>query len=258
MDMAARERPKRKKVSRPTLANELTSLRPVRLAARPKLKDAVVVDESMSLKERRREQRQQLNRTQILEAAEVVFAAKGLHAATMREIASLAGFSIGAVYSMFESRDEILLKLLSWRGEQFTEGTHAVLTPPRSVREQLHALAEYQIEFFRTHRHFGRLWIRTPLVTLEELGSTLRRDGGPSEVEALRLQRDLFARGQVTGEVRDGDPSVLAMLFSGLVHAYQSTDALLLDDEPENERLALTKFHEILDGAFIVGTRNTH
>ncbi len=50
-------------------------------------------------------------RERLLEAAERVFAQRGLHAATVDEIAEEAGFSIGALYSNFAGKEEVFLAL---------------------------------------------------------------------------------------------------------------------------------------------------
>jgi AcrR family transcriptional regulator len=47
----------------------------------------------------------------LLEAAASVFASKGFAGASVEEIAEAAGFSIGAVYSNFGSKEELFLEL---------------------------------------------------------------------------------------------------------------------------------------------------
>ena len=69
-------------------------------------------------------------------------------------------------------------------------------------------------------------------------------------LKAMKSQADLFARGQEAGEMRDGDPVVLARLFTGLIFAYQSLDPAVVSDDATGERLSLTALHEIVDGAF--------
>ena len=61
-------------------------------------------------------------------------------------------------------------------------------------------------------------------MTLGELVSKIDQAVVENYTEAMNLQTKLFRDGQDAGELRDGDPEVLAMLFSGLLSAYQSTD----------------------------------
>jgi AcrR family transcriptional regulator len=50
--------------------------------------------------------------TRLLDAASVVFARRGFFAASVEEVAEEAGFSKGAVYSNFKSKDELLLAMM--------------------------------------------------------------------------------------------------------------------------------------------------
>jgi len=57
----------------------------------------------------RRDELVQKRSTQILEAAARVFARKGYHAATTKEIAAEAGVSEGTIYNYFQSKEDLLL-----------------------------------------------------------------------------------------------------------------------------------------------------
>src|SRR3982074_2999577 len=57
-------------------------------------------------------EKQAQTRARLLRAAELVFAEHGFFAASLDEIAARAGFSIGAVYSNFESKGDLFLVLL--------------------------------------------------------------------------------------------------------------------------------------------------
>jgi AcrR family transcriptional regulator len=59
--------------------------------------------------------RQQLieaRRNQILDAAAQVFAEKGFHLATTREIASTAGISEGTIYNYFDNKESLLIGIM--------------------------------------------------------------------------------------------------------------------------------------------------
>ena len=119
----------------------------------------------MSTTESRREQRRQLHqdlsRAQLLDAAEEVFGAKGFHDTTLKEIAELAEFSVGSVYSFFENKDDLFLNVFARRGAEFMPGMETAATTGDDPLAQLHALVDYEVGFFRAHPHFGRLYLRT-------------------------------------------------------------------------------------------------
>ena len=58
------------------------------------------------------ERRRQQTREYLLQAAAEVFAERGFHAATLDEVAAVAGFTKGAVYSNFKNKEDLFLALL--------------------------------------------------------------------------------------------------------------------------------------------------
>src|SRR5712671_7778262 len=52
-------------------------------------------------------------RNQILDAATTVFAEKGFHRATIKDIARAAGIADGTIYTYFSSKTEVLLGILN-------------------------------------------------------------------------------------------------------------------------------------------------
>jgi AcrR family transcriptional regulator len=205
-----------------------------------------------SPREHRRRQHRELSRRQILDAAEEVFARKGFHDATVKEIAATAEFSVGGVYSFFAEKDDIFVGIFLRRGSEFMDGMRAVLADSGAPRERMHRLADYQVRFFREHTNFGKLFLRSSGVTIGDLDSKIDRTAVDNYTEAMNLQAKLFRDGHESGELREGDPEVLAMLFSGLVSAYQASDPLVLDGAITNvgERMPLSELHQILDAAF--------
>lgn len=205
-----------------------------------------------SRREQRRLQHQDLSRSQLLDAAEEVFGDKGFHETTLREVAELAEFSVGSVYSFFQNKDDLFVNVFLRRGAEFLPGMEQAVAAGESPLEQLHRLVDFEVGFFRRHKHFGRLYLRSSAIAAIppspiKLGGALRGNFN----RAMDIQADVFARGQERGELRDGDPQVLARLLSGLVVTFQLHDpAVVSDDAAPAERLPLDTLHEIVDGAF--------
>jgi AcrR family transcriptional regulator len=220
-----------------------------------------------SLRQQRREHRLALGRDQILDAAEQIFARGGFHEASLREIAELAEFSVGAVYGFFASKDDIYREIFLRRAAEFLPGMQEVLSSERTPRQQLLDLADWQVEFFRRFPQFSRLvlrgWITPPLAEPPEDSQILENFR-----TAQRMQADLFRRGQAAGELRAGDPVLLARMFSGLVSAFQSEELAAAEKagQPPGQRgrpgaggqaggagaewMPLAVLHEVLGAAF--------
>jgi len=207
-------------------------------------------------REQRRVQHQDMSRTQLLDAAEEVFGRKGFHEATLKEVADLAEYSVGSVYSFFENKDDLFRQIFLRRGDEFMTGLRAQFEDEtQTPMEQLHNLIDFECGFFREHRHFGRLFLRYSSATA--LGPNREIDDviAANYEEAMDLQAKLIARGQETGQFRGGDAESLARLFSGLVAAYQSVDPAVVTDDPHpGERLPLTELHDLVENAFAAPT----
>lgn len=59
-----------------------------------------------------RDERRAETRERVLRAAEQVFGERGYHAASVDEVAEVAGFSTGALYSNFEGKEDLFLEVL--------------------------------------------------------------------------------------------------------------------------------------------------
>jgi len=206
--------------------------------------------DAASRREQRRLLQQDLSRAQLLDAAEEVFGAKGFHETTLKEIADLAEFSVGSVYSFFENKDDLFLNVFLRRGAEFLPGMLATAQGAASPLAALHALVDYEVGFFRAHPHFGRLFLRSastvvPIPDIIESNEL----GGNFEV-AMQTQAGVLRAGQKSGVFRVGDPVVLARMFSGLVSSFQSLDPAVVSDDGASERMSIDELHAIIDGAF--------
>lgn len=73
-----------------------------------------------------RKEAQERTRERLLAAAAKVFARRGYHRATVDEIASEAGFTIGALYSNFAGKEELFLALADQQVEQRVDEVRAI------------------------------------------------------------------------------------------------------------------------------------
>jgi len=95
----------------------------------------------------------------ILEAAEEVFAEKGLNAGHMNDIATAAGVAVGTLYNHFEDRDALLSALLEMRRAGLLSVMDEFLAQPSSgvfgtdLKELVHRMGGY----FERHRRFHHI-----------------------------------------------------------------------------------------------------
>jgi AcrR family transcriptional regulator len=94
------------------------------------------------------------NREKLLDAAAKVIGKSGLVGASLQEIASAAGLTKGAVYSQFDSKEDLLVELLDRRFEIGHAQLLEVLSGDVPMAERLVQLDAWH----RGERGSGRLW----------------------------------------------------------------------------------------------------
>src|SRR5580658_3699842 len=79
------------------------------------------------------ERRRQQTREHLLAAAAEVFAERGFHGASLDEVAAVAGFTKGAVYSNFRNKEGLFLALFQAIYRHEMEALRATLDEPSEV-----------------------------------------------------------------------------------------------------------------------------
>ena len=99
-------------------------------------------------------------REHILDAAEALFARKGLGPTTIKEIGTTAGQNPALLYYYFGSKEElyraVLQRVVSAMVARGGAALGASPTPPEAIR----ALVSAQVEFLLTHPHAPKLLVR--------------------------------------------------------------------------------------------------
>src|SRR2546430_16402275 len=67
-----------------------------------------------------RNERKAQTRAELIDAAARVFARRGYHGTTVDDVAEEAGFTKGAFYSNFESKEDVFVELVADRGRNWT------------------------------------------------------------------------------------------------------------------------------------------
>lgn len=209
--------------------------------------------EPESRRAQRRTQHQSLSRSQLLDAAEEVFGRRGFYETTLKEVAELAEFSVGSVYSFFENKEDLYLNVFLRRGEEYMPAMREAVRKSEDPRRQLHDLVDFEVGFFRQHPNFGRLYLRSSRARMPPLSESPIDDLLSANFnQAMKIHADLFARGQRLEVFRAGDPEVLARLLSGLVSAFHSVDSVLLEgDSGASQRFPLESLQEMVERAFV-------
>jgi AcrR family transcriptional regulator len=88
-----------------------------------------------------RAERQTLTRTALLDAAERLFIAQGFHATSLDAVAAEAGYTKGAVYSNFASKEDLFFAVYERRVEARVAEFEALLEAAPLARDAIEAMA---------------------------------------------------------------------------------------------------------------------
>ena len=159
-------------------------------------------------------------------AAEEVFAAEGLHAAHVEQIARKAGVAVGTLYNYFKDRDAILAALLRTRREGLLARLDGAVKAAhgRPIREQLHALVRAKVEFLKEHRTFFRILFEGELSRMKATYPTATEEHAESLRGFFERVEGLIRRGVKSGELSGGHAELDAWLLGGMLRSLSVRD----------------------------------
>lgn len=142
--------------------------------------------------------RQLRRRREIMDAAAAVFARKGYHAATTRDIADSLGMQPGSLYYYFESKEAALEEICRIGGSEFGDHIEAILKTEMPLREAIRSAIGNHLQGSR--RHYVTCFAHNrrflPADVVPEMNRLARR--------YTRLWEEMFRRGMARGEVPGG------------------------------------------------------
>ena len=106
-----------------------------------------------------RQEKQAQTRVRLLRSAELVFAERGFFAASLDEIAARAGFSIGAVYSNFESKGDLFLALFEEHVAGQVRDYLELFAAGETLDEQARSGADRWMRYLDEHPDFFPLFL---------------------------------------------------------------------------------------------------
>jgi AcrR family transcriptional regulator len=165
-----------------------------------------MLNEPMDFKEQMTEAR----RAQILMGAAQVFAEKGYHQATTKEIARAAGVSEGTIYNYFKNKRDLLLAMIDLMGMQSVKSIIAN-NPPEDPREFITSVLNdrYQIA-----QQFGKLIV--PIIAEMLTDEDLREGAYQQLVMPIVGLVEKYVQNNIDlGRFRQLDPLIVTRAFVG-------------------------------------------
>jgi len=144
----------------------------------------------------------------LLQAAAGVFARKGYHATTMRDLARASGMSLAGMYHYVAGKEEILHLIQRDCFERVAEGAGRALAGVQDPEGRLRAFMRHHVAFFAAHMS------EMKVLSHEAESLTGERD---AEVRALK-RRYVDAMAEVLAAAGADDPRTAAYALFGMMN----------------------------------------
>ena len=153
------------------------------------------------------QQKPDTKRPEIVRAAITLFAKRGIDGTSMRDIAQAAGVREAAIYRHFAGKEElareIFLSWYIWHCRQLNQ----IVTGPGSTKEKLRSLVRQEFTVAESHPEAFIYFCENEPKFMSLL---------PPEVPSVRkIFKEFIKEGQGRGELREGDPGLIADMLSG-------------------------------------------
>jgi len=167
------------------------------------------------------ERRRQQTREHLLAAAAEVFAERGFHGASLDEVAAVAGFTKGAVYSNFKNKEDLFLALFKANYDREMNAIRAALkdseVPPEARISDFVALIRDQTtqvgrNFSLLYQEFSLYAARNPQVR-EEL-TRIDDEGAQALADILQAERERVGLEPLASPLQTA--RIVEILFRGI------------------------------------------
>jgi AcrR family transcriptional regulator len=169
------------------------------------------------------ERRRQQTREHLLAAAAEVFAERGFHGASLDEVAAVAGFTKGAVYSNFKNKEDLFLALFKANFDSEMDAIRALLrdsdVPPEARISDFVELIRNQTpqaprNFSLLYQEFWLYAARNPEVRREF--TRIDDEGAEALAEILRAERERAGLEPLASPLQTA--RIVQILFRGIAH----------------------------------------
>lgn len=171
----------------------------------------------------RRERGRQEMRSTILSAAAAIFEKEGIDGLTIRAVAQAVGYSPGAMYEYFDSKEAILTALYFGGADGlggFCERAVTALPPDATAVEGIVALGHAYRTYALDHPDLYRLvfggFKKPPRIRPD--------DCDDDDSDGFDTLGEIVARGIATGELKDLPPAFIAVTAWAGVHGFVSLE----------------------------------
>lgn len=167
----------------------------------------------------RREREKLRHRREILQAAERLFSTKGYHGTTVQAIANESEFSIGALYNLFENKEDLYFRLIEMRAEEYYRSIYSRMNAAPHPLEKVRSVIRAKLEFFGEHTRFLKIFHRLASDARSEAPTFLSRTLRDRELEYQSRLKAVILEGIQQGVIPNQNPLLAVLCLEGVTNA---------------------------------------
>ena len=157
----------------------------------------------------------------VLDAAEEVFAENVYAQASVEDIARRAEISVGTLYNLFNSKEDIYRGVVSRAQSMFFDNAEQCIDDARGPAEQIHACVRYFFEHFTRYSRQFRHYVSATNGFQWELRSQLEQEAFERQQNFNRRLVEICQRGLDEGIFKRGLPAeLMAVTILGIPHSF--------------------------------------
>ncbi|MHB9098573.1 MAG: TetR/AcrR family transcriptional regulator [Syntrophales bacterium] len=201
-------------------------------------------------KEKRKEREFNLRRTEILDAAVKVFAAKGFYTATVAEIAAASGFATGTLYQFFDSKEQLYTAMLTENLRMMYTGIRKAVEEESDTVRKIELLVASHFQYVEENAEFCSIFVRGDHLSLSEGSADLRKRMRKDYALHVSFIEGVMRDGIRSGILKEMDPPMMAAALTGIINSYANKWLAEAEDKPLKSKVPF-----VLD-IFLKGVRN--
>lgn len=159
-------------------------------------------------------------RSEILGAAERLFASKGFHNTTMAEIAQESEFAIGTLYQFFKNKEDLYYTMVIEKLDLLYSSIGNNVHRFRDSLKKIEGLIKTQLSFFQDNRDFFAIFIKErgslEATVNEDFGEVLRQ----KYLSFIDLVVDVMLEGIRQSKLKDLDAREMAWALLGIINSF--------------------------------------
>jgi AcrR family transcriptional regulator len=170
----------------------------------------------------RKERELQFRMSLVLDAAEEVFGESSYADASVEDIAHRAEISVGTLYNLFHSKEEIYRAVVSRAQNNFFEQIETRVAEARGPRDQVHTLITYFFEHFTNYSRQFRHYVAASNGFQWELKSQLEHEAFDAQREFMKKVVRICERGIEEGVFKSKGltAELMAVTLLGIPHSF--------------------------------------